>query len=54
MCSRPLALAALGILAIATAPLALIAGIAASSAVLIAVAFPNTVGKDKPAPTTSG
>jgi low temperature requirement protein LtrA len=51
--SRPLALAALGILAIATAPLTLIAGIAASSAVLIAVAIPNTVGTDEQAPSPS-
>lgn len=49
--SRPLALAALGILAIATAPLTLMAGIAASSAVLIAVAFPNTVGEGEQAPS---
>jgi low temperature requirement protein LtrA len=41
--SRPLALAALAILAVATAPLTLIAGIAASSAVLVAVAISDTV-----------
>ena len=41
--SRPLALAALAILALATAPLTLIAGIAASSAVLVAVAVADTV-----------
>ena len=41
--SRLLGLAALAILAIATAPLTLIAGIAASSAVLVAVAIGDTV-----------
>jgi low temperature requirement protein LtrA len=41
--SRPLGLAALAILAVATAPLTLIAGIAASSAVLVAVAIADTV-----------
>jgi low temperature requirement protein LtrA len=41
--SRPLALAALAILAIATAPLTMITGIAAAAAVLVAVAIPNTV-----------
>jgi low temperature requirement protein LtrA len=40
--SRPLGLAALAILAVATAPLTLIAGIAASSAVLVAVAIADT------------
>ena len=40
--SRLLAVAALAILAVATAPLTLIAGIAASSAVLIAVAIADT------------
>jgi low temperature requirement protein LtrA len=40
--SRPLALAALAILAVATAPLTLIAGIAASSAVLVALAIGDT------------
>ena len=40
--SRPLGLAALAILAVATAPLTLIAGIAASSAVLVAVAISDT------------
>ncbi len=39
--SRPLALAALVILAIATAPLSLLAGIAAATAVLVAVAVPH-------------
>jgi low temperature requirement protein LtrA len=41
--SRPLGLAALAILAIVTAPLTLIAGIAASSAVLVAVAIADTM-----------
>jgi low temperature requirement protein LtrA len=41
--SRPLGLAALAILAVATAPLTLIVGIAASSAVLVAVAVADTV-----------
>jgi low temperature requirement protein LtrA len=44
--SRPLGLAALAILALATAPLTLIAGIAASSAVLVAVAIADTVRDD--------
>jgi hypothetical protein len=42
-------LAALAILAVATAQLSLIAGIAASSAVLIAVAIADTVGPGGPA-----
>ena len=47
--SRPLALAALAILAVATAPLTLIAGIAAASAVLVAVAIADTVREgDRP------
>jgi low temperature requirement protein LtrA len=41
--SRLLGLAALALLAIATAPLTLVAGIAASSAVLVAVAIADTV-----------
>jgi low temperature requirement protein LtrA len=41
--SRPLGLAALAILAVATAPLTLIAGIAAAAAVLVAVAIADTV-----------
>jgi low temperature requirement protein LtrA len=41
--SRPLGLAALAILAVATAPLTLIAGIAASAAVLVAVAIADTI-----------
>jgi low temperature requirement protein LtrA len=47
--SRPLGLAALAILAVATAPLTLIVGIAASSAVLVAVAIADTVRRsDQP------
>ncbi len=42
--SRPLAVGALAILAVATAPLTLLAGIAASTAVLVAVAVADTVG----------
>ncbi len=41
--SRPLGLARLAILASATAPLTLIAGIAASTAVLVSVAITDTV-----------
>jgi low temperature requirement protein LtrA len=41
--SRPLGLAALAILAVATAPLTLIVGIAASTAVLVAVAIADTI-----------
>jgi low temperature requirement protein LtrA len=41
--SRPLGLAGLAILAVVTAPLTLIVGIAASSAVLVAVALADTV-----------
>jgi low temperature requirement protein LtrA len=43
--SRPLALAALAILAAATGPLTLIVGIAAATAVLVAVAVADTVGE---------
>jgi len=43
--SRLLGLAALVILAVATAPLTLVAGIAASSAVLVAVAIADTMGE---------
>ena len=51
--SRPLALAALGILAVATAPLTLLAAIAASSAVLVAVAVADTIAtNDIRAPAT--
>jgi low temperature requirement protein LtrA len=41
--SRPLGLAALAILAVATAPLTTIVGIAASSAVLVAAAIADTI-----------
>jgi low temperature requirement protein LtrA len=43
--SRLLGLAALAVLAVATAPLTLIAGIAASAAVLVAVAIADTVAE---------
>jgi Bacterial low temperature requirement A protein (LtrA) len=46
--SRPLGLAALAILAFATAPLTMIAGVAAASAVLVAVAIADTVGGSGP------
>jgi low temperature requirement protein LtrA len=52
--SRPLGLAALAILALATAPLTLIAGIAASSAVLVAVAITDTARGGDQAPSRSG
>jgi low temperature requirement protein LtrA len=42
--SRPLALAALAILAVATAPLSLFAGLVAATAVLVAVAIPDAAG----------
>jgi low temperature requirement protein LtrA len=48
--SRPLGLAALAILAIATAPLTLIVGIAASTAVIVAVATADTVGEGDQTP----
>ena len=51
--SRPLAIAALVILAIATAPLPLIAGITASTAVLVAVAIPHTAGRSNQAQNTA-
>ncbi len=51
--SRLLGLAALVILAVATAPLSLIVGIAASSAVLVAVAIADTVGEGGTASTES-
>jgi low temperature requirement protein LtrA len=50
--SRPLGLAALAILAVATMPLTLIVGIAASSAVLIAVAITDTVRTGDQAPSS--
>jgi low temperature requirement protein LtrA len=49
--SRTVGLAALAILAVATAPLTMIVGIAASSAVLIAVAIADTVREGVQAPT---
>ncbi len=51
--SRPLGLAALAILAVGTAPLTLIVGVAASSAVLVAVAIADTVRERDQAPSTS-
>jgi low temperature requirement protein LtrA len=48
--SRPLGLAALAILAVGTAPLTLIVGVAASSAVLVAVAIADTVSEADRAP----
>ena len=49
--SRPLGLTALAILAVATAPLTLIVGIAASTAVLVAVAIADTLHpRDLPGP----
>ena len=51
--SRPLGLAALAILAVATAPLTLIVGITASTAVLVAVAIADTVREGVQAPSTS-
>ena len=52
--SRLLALAALAILAVATSPLTLIAGIAASSAVLLVVAIGDTIGQSDQAPSMLG
>jgi low temperature requirement protein LtrA len=51
--SRSLGLAALAILAVATAPLTLIVGIAASTAVLVGVAMADTVREGDPAPSPS-
>jgi low temperature requirement protein LtrA len=51
--SRSLGLAALAILAVATAPLTLMAGIAAAGAVLVAVAVADTVSEDERVPTRS-
>jgi hypothetical protein len=48
-----LGLAALAILAVATAPLTRIVGVAASSAVLVAVAIADTVRERDQAPSTS-
>ena len=52
--SRPLGLAALAILAVATAPLDMIAGIAASSAVLVATAIADTTAASPPAGAAPG
>ena len=52
--SRPLGLAALALLAVVTAPLTLIVGIAASTAVLAAVAISDTVREGRRAPNRSG
>jgi low temperature requirement protein LtrA len=49
--SRPLGLAALALLAAATAPLTMIAGITASTAVLVAVAISDTVSDEESAVT---
>ena len=49
--SGPLGLAVLAILAGVTAPLTMIVGIAASSAVLVAVAVADTVGEGDQAPS---
>ena len=51
--SRPVGMVALAILAVATAPLTLIVGIAASTAVLFAVAVADTVREDEQALTRS-
>ncbi len=51
--SRPLGLAALALLAVVTTPLTLIVGIAAASAVLVAVAIADTVREGDRAPSTS-
>jgi low temperature requirement protein LtrA len=48
--SRPVGVVALAILAVATAPLTLIVGIAASTAVLVAVAVADTVHADEQVP----
>jgi low temperature requirement protein LtrA len=52
--SRPLALGALAILAVVTSPLTLIVWIAASSAVLVAVAIADTMGEGDQAASTAG
>ena len=51
--SRPLGMAALAVLAIASGQLTLLAGIAASTAVLVAVAIPGTVREYDAAPRTT-
>jgi low temperature requirement protein LtrA len=50
--SRPLGIAALAILAVATAPFTMIVGIAAATAVLVAVAIADTVREDVPGGAT--
>jgi low temperature requirement protein LtrA len=52
--SRPLGLATLAILAVVTSPLTLIVGIAASSAILVAVAIADTMGEGNQAPSMLG
>ena len=52
--SRLLGLAALAILAVVTSPLTLIVGIAASTAVLVAVAIADTMSEGDRAPSMSG
>ena len=52
--SRLRGLAALAILALATAPLTLIVGIAASTAVLVGIAIADTVPQRDPAPSRLG
>jgi hypothetical protein len=52
--SRPPALGALAILAVLTSPLTMIVGIAASSAVLVAVAIADTIGDGDQAASGSG
>ena len=51
--SRSLGLAALAILAVATAPLTLMAGIAAASAVLVGVAIADTVATGEREPSSA-
>jgi low temperature requirement protein LtrA len=52
--SRPLGLAALAILAVASAPLTTIVGVAAASAVLVAVAIADTVAERDRTPRVGG
>ena len=52
--SRPLGIAALVLLAVATAPFTLILAIAAATAVLVAVAISDTVEYGEPVPGESG
>jgi hypothetical protein len=51
--ARPVGVVALVILAVATAPLTLIVGIAASTAVLLTVAIADTVHEDEQVPIRS-